>query len=94
MEFVVTTGIRSCRDLTGRDLKPTAVHFVHRRSKKPSELENYFGCRVSFGAEADRISFDKKAGQLPVVRADPYLEESAKEGGRKQKRPKEASRLA
>jgi AraC-like DNA-binding protein len=75
MEFVVTTGIRSCRDLTGRDLKPTAVHFVHRRSKKPSELENYFGCRIIFGAEADRISFDKKAGQLPVVRADPYLGE-------------------
>jgi len=75
MEFLVTTGIRSCRDLTGRDLKPTAVHLVHRCSKKRSQLEDYFGCGVIFGAEADRISFDRKVGQLPVVRADPYLEE-------------------
>jgi AraC-like DNA-binding protein len=75
MEFLVTTLIRSCRSLTGCHVKPTAVHFVHRASKGRFEIERYFGSRVIFGAEIDRITFDGKAGQLHVIGADPYLDE-------------------
>ena len=71
----MTTLIRVCRALTGRHLKPTAVHLVHRRSGKSSELEKFFGCRIEFGADTDEIIFDRKAGQLDLVGADPYLNE-------------------
>jgi AraC-like DNA-binding protein len=74
MEFLATTLVRSCRVLTGENL-PAAIHFAHRHPKEASVLETYFAGRVSFGAGVDKISFGKKAGQLPVVRADPYLDE-------------------
>jgi AraC-like DNA-binding protein len=73
MEFLVTTVIRSCRALTGCDLKSTGVDLVHQPSRGRSDLERYFGCRVTFGAETDRISFDKKAGLLSLLGTDPYL---------------------
>jgi AraC-like DNA-binding protein len=71
---LVTTLVRSCRVLTGQNL-PAAIHFAHRRPKDASVLEGYFAGRLIFGAEVDKISFGKKAGQLPVLRADPYLDE-------------------
>jgi AraC-like DNA-binding protein len=74
MEFLVTTLVRSCRVLTGQNL-PAAIHLTHRRRKGASVLEGYFAGRVIFGAGVDKISFGKKAGLLPVVRADPYLDE-------------------
>jgi AraC-like DNA-binding protein len=74
MEFIVTMLVRSCRVLTGQNL-PAAIHFAHRRPKEASVLEAYFAGRVIFGAGVDKIIFGKKAGQLPVVRADPYLDE-------------------
>jgi AraC-like DNA-binding protein len=74
MEFVVTTLVRSCRVLTDQKL-PVVIHFAHRRPKEASVLEAYFAGRVTFGAGADRVSFGEKAGQLPVIRSDPYLDE-------------------
>ena len=73
MELLVTTLVRLCRFLTGRSLKPTAVRLVHRRSKRSSEIEKFVGCRIEFDADIDEIVFDKKVAQLPLVGADPYL---------------------
>jgi AraC-like DNA-binding protein len=73
MEFLVTTLVRFCRAWTDRRLNPIAVHFIHRRSSESSQLEKFFGCRIEFGADTDRIIFDKKAKQLRLVSADRYL---------------------
>ena len=70
----MTTLVRACRVLTGRHLKPSAVHLVHRRSCRPTEFEEFLGCRIRFGAETDEIIFDRKVAQLPLVGADPYLD--------------------
>src|SRR2546422_1284805 len=75
MECFVTWLIRFCRASTDRRLNPIAVHLVHRRSDESSELEKFFGCRIEFGADADRIIFDKEAKQLRLVSADRYLNE-------------------
>src|SRR6516165_7011122 len=75
MECLVTTVIRFCRDSTNRRLNPIAVHFVHRRLPQSSEIEKFFGCRIEFAANTDRIIFDKKAKQLRLVAADPHLNE-------------------
>jgi hypothetical protein len=68
MECVVTAIIRFCRNSTERRLNPIAVHFVHRRLPQSSEIEKFFGCRIEFAANTDRIIFDKEAKQLPLVR--------------------------
>ena len=75
MEFLVTIVVRICRTLTNRRLTPTAVRLVHRRSSDASEFESFVGCRIDFGEDADEIVFDRQARQLPVVGADPYLNE-------------------
>jgi AraC-like DNA-binding protein len=74
MEFLATALIRSFRTLTGSKLKPTTVDFVHQSSKEQAaELSKYFGCKIIFGAETDRIFFDKSARQLALIGTDPYL---------------------
>ena len=73
IETLVTTIVRICRTLTNRRLVPKAVRLAHLRSKDVSELKKFFGCPITFGADADEIVFDQKEGQLPLVGADPYL---------------------
>jgi AraC-like DNA-binding protein len=74
MEFLATALIRSFRTLTGSKLTPTTVHFVHQSSREhAAEVSKYFGCKIIFGAETDRICLDKSARQLAVIGADPYL---------------------
>jgi AraC-like DNA-binding protein len=75
MEFLVTALVRFCRAWTDRRLNPIAVHFAHRRSSDSSELEKFFGCRIQFGADTDRIIFDKDVKQLRLISADSYLNE-------------------
>ena len=74
MEFLTTTIVRVCRVLTNRRLMPMAVGFAHQRLDSSSELEKFFGCRIEFGAD-DEVIFQKKAAQLHVAGADPYLSE-------------------
>jgi AraC-like DNA-binding protein len=73
IESLVTMLVRMCRVLTGQRLAPLAVRFVHRRSDDPSELQQYFGCGIDFGADTDAIIFEGKVRQLRLVGADPYL---------------------
>jgi AraC-like DNA-binding protein len=73
MEFLVTTFVRACRALTGQMLAPTSVSLVHRRSGNPAELERFLRCRITFGADADTMVFDRNAPQLALVGADPHL---------------------
>jgi AraC-like DNA-binding protein len=75
MELFVTCLVRFCRESTDRRLNPIAVHLVHRRGDESSELEKFFGCRIEFGADRDQIIFDKEIKQLPLIAADPYLNE-------------------
>jgi AraC-like DNA-binding protein len=73
IEGWMTALTRCCRQLTGQRLSTLRVRFVHRRKGDISELQNFFGCRVVFGADRDEISFSGAAAQMPVVSADPYL---------------------
>jgi AraC-like DNA-binding protein len=75
IEFWVTSVVRACRQLTNRRLLPSCVRFVHRRTGGCPELDRFLGCDVVFGAEADEIAFPGTVKQMPVVGADPYLNE-------------------
>ena len=73
IEFFVAFLVRLCRHLTGRQLLPSAVQFLHRRDNIPSDVRAFFGCDISFGSGVDEIVYPRSSGTLPIVGADPYL---------------------
>ena len=75
IEFTMVTLVRTFRHLVNRHLSLIRVRLRHRRSGDTSELKNFFGCEVAFGADVDEVAFAKSIKELPVVNADPYLNE-------------------
>jgi AraC-like DNA-binding protein len=74
IEFWIATLIRVCRQVTGRHVAADRVSFIHRRSVTP-ELNAFFGCEVRFDADADEALFSPSSLNVPIVGADPYLNE-------------------
>jgi AraC-like DNA-binding protein len=75
IEFCMAALLRLCRQLTGRELVPSGVAFIHHRNDDSSELSTFFGCKVEFGAHVDRMTFDPSVRDVPMTGADPYLSE-------------------
>jgi AraC-like DNA-binding protein len=75
IEFSMAALVRTCRRLTNRDLPVSRVSFTHRRSEDTSEFNAFFGSDVIFGAAVDEVAFSTSIRQLPIVDADPYLNE-------------------
>jgi AraC-like DNA-binding protein len=75
IESFMVTLVRACRQLTNRHLLASRVSFIHRRGGDTSEFNAFFGCDVTFGAAVDEVAFSNSIGQLPIVGADPYLNE-------------------
>jgi AraC-like DNA-binding protein len=77
IEFLMTVLIRLCRQLTGLRLVPSRVRLTHRRSnpRRISELAEFFGDNITFGARADELTFVGEVNPLLVTSADPYLNE-------------------
>jgi AraC-like DNA-binding protein len=74
MEFLMTTLVRLCRQLTGLRLVPSRVRFTHHRENTTMKFfVEFFGSDVEFGATADEIVFATAIKTMPVVSADPYL---------------------
>lgn len=73
IEFWIATLIRVCRQLTGRQLQARRVSFTHRRSGDNPELKAFFGSNVKFGAPLDELAFSSSIQKMPLVGADPYL---------------------
>jgi AraC-like DNA-binding protein len=72
IEFFITALVLLCRKLTGLRMAPN-VSLTHRRSDKRSELCDFFGSDVTFGALADEVTFAASIREMPVISADPYL---------------------
>jgi len=73
IECFVAILLRLCRLLTGRSLSPTGVKLAHRRTELPAEIKKVFGCKVSFGSDADEVVYPRLADTIASVNADPYL---------------------
>jgi AraC-like DNA-binding protein len=73
IEFFITTLLRVCRHITGRQVSPSSVKLIHRRSDLPTKIKELFGCEVRFGGNADEVVYPKPAKSMPVVNADRYL---------------------
>jgi AraC-like DNA-binding protein len=75
IEFVMTLLMRLCRHLTGLRLAPINARFTHHRDGGSSEFAAFFGRDIEFGAAKDELAFAITTKHLPVVSADPYLNE-------------------
>jgi AraC-like DNA-binding protein len=76
VEFGIAIILKALREVSGRNLRPTQVSFVHARNSDMREFERFFGCPVEFAAPSDQLSFSKEAAGLPLVTGDPYLLET------------------
>jgi AraC-like DNA-binding protein len=75
VEALMTTLVRFCRELTGRHVVPTGVKLTHRRHGDCSEINRFLGTAVAFGAAVDEIVLPSVVKDVPLVGADPYLNE-------------------
>ena len=73
IEFWLISLVRLCRQLTNRRLVPSRVKVMHRRGKTPPEFRSYLGCEIEFGANVDELVFPAAVKLMPIVSADPYL---------------------
>src|SRR5262245_4031862 len=73
IEFAMVTLVRTCRQLTNRHLPASHVSFVHQRKKDLPEFRTFFGNDVAFGADVDELTFLPSTKGMPIVGADPYL---------------------
>jgi AraC-like DNA-binding protein len=73
MEFWLISLVRLCRQLTNRRLVPSRVRVMHRRNKTPAEFRSYLGCEIEFGSSVDEVVFPAAVKLMPIVSADPYL---------------------
>ncbi len=75
IEFWLTSVVRVCRQLTGRRLMPSRVRVIYHRRRTSPELRSFLGCEVEFGSDVDEVTFPGTVKLMPVVSADPYLNE-------------------
>jgi AraC-like DNA-binding protein len=75
IEFWLISLVRLCRQLTNRRLVPSRVKVMHRRNNTPAEFRSYLGCEIEFGAGVDEVGFPAAVKLMPIVSADPYLNE-------------------
>jgi AraC-like DNA-binding protein len=75
VEIWLMSLVRLCRQLTNRRLIPSRVRIIHRRPTTPPEFRSFLGCEIEFGADTDEIVFPGTVRLMPVVSADPHLNE-------------------
>ena len=72
-EYGYAVVLRACRELTGRNVSPKAVNFVHGRNTDKAEFDRFYGCLVSFNATADTMVLPTESLSTPILTSDKYL---------------------
>src|SRR5262245_61616155 len=65
--------LRMCRILSGQNLVPAHFWISQYPSGANSEMVRFVGTTVQFGAESDEFALNANARELPLIHADPYL---------------------
>ena len=73
IEFCMFAVLRICRVLTERNLVPQDFSIAHHRSESTAEMSRFVGTKVEFGADTDEFALNSNTRELPVIHADPYL---------------------
>jgi AraC-like DNA-binding protein len=75
IEFWMTTLVRLCRETTGLRLQPARMRLTHSRKEDCSEFNGFMGRDVEFAADVDEVALPGAIRRIPLVGADPYLNE-------------------
>ena len=73
IEFCMFAVLRICRVLTGKNLVPQHFWISHHQSGTNSDMARFVGTAVEFGATTDEFALNANARELPLIHADPYL---------------------
>jgi AraC-like DNA-binding protein len=73
IEFSMFAALRLCRVLTGQNIVPQHFWISHHRSGTNPEMARFVGTAVEFGAATDEFALNANARELPLIHADPYL---------------------
>lgn len=73
VEFGAAGTIDILRKLTSTPLSPAKVEFRHYRKTGTREISQFFGCPVTFGADANRFTLKRETLELPLQTADDHL---------------------
>jgi len=72
-EYGYAVVVRACRELTGRNVSPKAVTFMHGRKTDKPEFDRFYGCPVRFNAAADTMVLATESLSAPILTSDKYL---------------------
>lgn len=72
-EFSYCVVMHAYRQLTGKKLTPTLVHFIHQRRSNLSAFEKYFGCPVKFNRNHGQIVLARRTLATPIRSSDDRL---------------------
>ena len=72
VEFILAASLKAMREVSGRNIRPIRVEFVHERNSDLREFERFFGCPVEYGAMSDQWSFSNETLAMPLITGDPY----------------------
>jgi AraC-like DNA-binding protein len=72
-EFGIAVIVKSLREITGRNVHPTKITFVHMRSSDFPEFERFCGCPVEFGGSSDELVFSNQSLAVPLITEDMHL---------------------
>jgi AraC-like DNA-binding protein len=72
-EFGITVMVKSVREMTGRNIRPTKISFGHMRNSAFSEFERFCGCPVEFGGSGDQLVFSNESLAVPLITEDEHL---------------------
>jgi len=70
--FVMLTNI--LKEVTGKSIQPTKVHFKHSFSDS-RPFQEYFNCEVRFMSSENSMSFFRKDLEVPTLKADRQLQQ-------------------
>jgi AraC-like DNA-binding protein len=72
-EFTAARTIAGLREITGVNVLPIHVYFMHPRAVSTSECRRLFRCSIDYGARADTIKLSNEAMAIPIPTADSRL---------------------
>ena len=73
VEYGYAVVLRACRELSGRNVYPKAVTFIHGRNTDKAEFDRFYGCPVRFNATADTMVLPTESLSTPILTSDKYL---------------------
>jgi AraC-like DNA-binding protein len=72
-EFGIAVIVKGLREITGQNVHPTKITFIHMRGPAFREFERFCGCPVEFGGSSDQLVLSNQSLAVPLITEDMHL---------------------